>query len=72
MENQEKLQELQILEQNLQRIMMQKQTFQMELAETDSALNEVSASKEDAYKVIGQLMIKVSKDKVRVNNQEKN
>jgi|APSaa5957512622_1039677.scaffolds.fasta_scaffold23747_3 prefoldin beta subunit len=71
MENQEKLQELQILEQNLQRLMMQKQSYQMELAETGSALTEINDSKEDAYKIIGQLMIRTSREKVLEELEEK-
>ena len=70
-ENQEKIQELQMLEQNLQAIMMQKQGFQMEAAETSSALEEVKASKEDAYKIIGQLMIKMPRDKILKELEEK-
>ena len=59
MENQEqKIQELQILEQNLQNILMQKQAFQLELSETASALKEIEKSKSEVYKIIGQLMIK--------------
>jgi len=64
MENQEKIQHLQILEQNLQRILMQKNSYQMDLAETESALNEVKKSEGDVHRIIGQLMIKVSKEKV--------
>ncbi|MCK4501265.1 prefoldin subunit [Candidatus Babeliales bacterium] len=70
--DQNKIQEMQILEQNLQNLLMQKQAFQMELSETVSALKEIEKSSEDVYKVIGQLMIKVSKDKIKeeLNNQK--
>lgn len=60
----EKIQEIQFLEQNLQNIFFQKQAFQMELTETQSASKEIENSNEDAYKLIGQLMIKVQKSKI--------
>ena len=36
-----KIQEMQFLEQNLQNIILQKQALQMELSETNSALKEI-------------------------------
>ena len=66
MENQ-KLQEMQMLEQNLQNLLLQKQAFQMELSETQSALKEIEKSGEEVFKIIGQLMIKTDKAKI---NQE--
>ena len=66
MQGQEKkLQEMQFLEQNLQNILMQKQAFQMELSETDSALIEVKNSKEDVYKIVGNLMIKSNRIQIQ-------
>jgi len=52
---------------------MQKQAFQMELSETISALKEVENSKEDVYKLIGQLMIKTPSQKIveELKNKEK-
>ncbi len=72
-EQNQKIQQMQFLEQNLQAILMQKQAFQMELSETVSALKEIEKSEEDVYKVIGQLMIKVSKDKIKeeLNNKKR-
>ena len=65
-ENQDnKIQELQILEQNLQNILMQKQVFQLELSEASSALKEIEKSKSDVYKIIGQLMIKKDQKEVK-------
>ncbi|MDP2672848.1 MAG: prefoldin subunit beta [Nanoarchaeota archaeon] len=65
------IQEVQFLEQNLQNLFFQKQAFQMELTETQSALREIESSKEDAYKLIGQLMIKVPKSKIIEELSEK-
>jgi prefoldin beta subunit len=56
-----RIQELQILEQNLQNILLQKQAFQMELRETQSALKELEKSGDEVFKIIGQLMIKTDK-----------
>ena len=58
---QEKIQELQIFEQNLQSLLLQKQAFQMELRETQAAMKELEKSGEEIFKIIGQLMIKTDK-----------
>tara|TARA_Y100000310_G_scaffold342368_1_gene445353 strand:+ start:9473 stop:9817 length:345 start_codon:yes stop_codon:yes gene_type:complete len=71
MENQEKIQELQMLEQTLQNLLMQKQAFQMEISETDSALKEIDRSGEDVFKIIGQLMIKTDKEQTKKDLTEK-
>jgi len=60
-----KIQEMQILEQRLQNSIMQRQAFQMELAETDSALIELEKSGDEVFKIIGQLMIKSEKSKIK-------
>jgi prefoldin beta subunit len=64
-----KLQEMQIVEQNLQNIIIQKQAFQMELNEIDSASRELEKSKGEVYKIVGQLMI--SKEKGEIKNELK-
>ena len=63
-ETQEKIQELQSFEQNLQGLLMQKQAFQMEETETDNALKEISQSKDDIYKLVGNIMVKTNKEKI--------
>jgi len=65
------IQEVQFLEQNLQNLFFQKQAFQMELTETQSALREIENSQEDAYKLIGQLMIRVPRSKIIEELSEK-
>lgn len=71
-ETQEKIQELQMLEQNFQGLLMQKQAFQMEINEIENALSEVSKSKSDVFKVVGQIMVKTEKEKVEKDlNQKK-
>ena len=62
---------MQFLEQNMQNLFFQKQAFQMELTETQSALREIENSQEDAYKLIGQLMIRVPRSKIIEELSEK-
>lgn len=64
MDNQ-KIQEIQILEQNIQNLLLQKQAFEMELSETRLALGEIEKAKDDVFKLIGQLMIKADKTKIK-------
>jgi prefoldin beta subunit len=59
------IQEIQFLEQGLQNILFQKQAFQIELSETKDALKELESSKDDVFKVIGQIMVKSDKSKIK-------
>ena len=69
--NNKKIQEMNILEQNLQNTLFQKQAFELELDETDSALNEIEKSGDEVFKIIGQLMIKTEKSKIKAELLEK-
>jgi len=60
----QKMQEMQFLEQNLQNLLMQKQAFQLEISETESALKELETAGDEVFKIIGQLMIKSDKKKM--------
>jgi prefoldin beta subunit len=71
MEANKKIQEMQFLEQNLQNLLLQKQAFQMELSETASALKEIENSGDEVFKIIGQLMIKTNKSKMKQELLEK-
>ncbi len=70
MEN-KKIQEMQFLEHNLQNLLLQKQSFQLELSETTSALKELEHSGDETFKIIGQLMIKIEKSKIQKELEEK-
>ncbi|OGJ19965.1 prefoldin subunit beta [Candidatus Pacearchaeota archaeon RBG_13_36_9] len=70
-ELQEKIQHLQILEQNLQNLLMQKQAFQFELNETENALAEVKKTKEDIFKLVGSIMLKASKEEIEQELSQK-
>jgi prefoldin beta subunit len=69
---QEKFQEFQVLEQTLQNLLLQKQGFQMELSETQSALKEMENSGDEVFKIVGQLMIKTDKEKIKSELSDKN
>jgi len=70
-ELQNKIQELQILEQNLQNLLMQKQAFQMELNETENAESELKKAKNDVFKITGQIMVKANKKELEKELSEK-
>ena len=72
-EKQSQLQELQIIEQNVQQLNLQKQIFQVELKETLDALEEVkkNKSKDEIYKIIGSIMIKQEKSEIEKELKEK-
>ncbi len=58
-ETQDKVMELQTLEQNMHNLLSQKQQIQISLNEIDNALNELKKVKDkEAYKIIGDVMIK--------------
>lgn len=68
---QQKLQELQVLEHNLQSLLMQKQTFQLELNETLNALEEVKKTNDTVYKMVGSIMVVVDKTQTLTDLEEK-
>jgi toxin YoeB len=65
-----KIQEAQMLEQNFQQLLQQKQMFSMELNETDFALKELENAGEEVFKIVGgQIIIKTDKKKLkRIND----
>ncbi len=70
-ETTKKIQELQILEQNIQALLMQKQAFEIELNETLNAITEVGKSSDEIYKIIGGVMLKSEKAKISSELNEK-
>ncbi|HTZ42062.1 MAG TPA: prefoldin subunit [Candidatus Omnitrophota bacterium] len=63
-DNEHELQEMQILDQNLHNILLQKQAFELELSETTFALAEIEKSGE-IFRLVGDLMMKADKQKVK-------
>jgi prefoldin beta subunit len=62
--------QLQLLQQNLQNILLQKQQFQKQLSEIDSALNELKDSS-NVYKIIGNIMVASKKPELQKDLQQK-
>lgn len=60
-----KIQQLQLLEQNMQSILMQKQQLQAQQIEIDNAVSEVSESKGELFKIVGPIMVSSTKDKIK-------
>ncbi len=55
-ESEKKLSHLQMLEQSMQSLLMQKQQFQMQQVELESALKELE-NVDEAYKIVGNIMV---------------
>ena len=64
-ETEEKIMQLQLLEQNLQNLLLQKQTFQTQVLEIETALEEIEKVKDSAYKIIGSVMVLTKKDELK-------
>jgi len=67
---QENIGKLQMLEQQVQTIAMQKQQFQSQLFEVENALKELKTSK-TAYKIVGNIMILSDKEKLEKDLKQK-
>ncbi len=69
----EQVSRLQQLQQNLQAIMMQKQQLEVEMVETDRALQELKKTQPDdaIYKNAGSVLIKTNKEDVTKDLEEK-
>ena len=65
------IQELQILEQSLQSVLMQKQQIQVELSEAENAYSEVSKSSGEIFKIFGGIMLKSEKSQILKELDEK-
>ncbi|MBS3107083.1 prefoldin subunit beta [Candidatus Woesearchaeota archaeon] len=66
----EKLRQLQLYEQSLQTILAQKQQFQSQIAEFESALGELKKASE-SYRIIGNIMVKSDPKAVLKDIEEK-
>lgn len=63
-ETEKKIAQLQILEQNMQSFLMQKQTVQTQQIEIDNALEELNKSEGTTYKIVGPVMFASKKDEL--------
>lgn len=67
-----KIQEAQMLEQNFQQLLQQKQMFNMELNETDFAIKELEKSVGEVFKIVGgQIILKTSKESLTADLKNK-
>jgi prefoldin beta subunit len=64
-ETQQKIQELQMMEQSFQQLLMQKNAFSMESNETDFIIKEVEKTSGEVSRIIGnQVVIKTTKEEI--------
>ncbi len=70
--NNEEIQKFQQIQQQLQMILMQKQNVQAQKSEIENALNEIKKVGDDeAYEVVGNIMVKKSKKEMEDSLQKK-
>jgi prefoldin beta subunit len=69
-EAEQKLGQLQMLEQSMQNMLMQKQQFQLQQVEIDSALKELENVNE-AYKIVGNIMVLSKKEDLKADLSSK-
>jgi len=67
---QEKIGQIQLIQQNLDNFSMQRQQFQLQLSEIESALSEIDNSK-NTYKIIGNIMVHADNAKLKKDLEEK-
>jgi len=70
-ETEQKIGQLQLMEQNLTNFITQKQNFQNQLFEIENALKELESCKDKTYKVIGTVMIASEKKELMKDLNEK-
>ena len=71
-ESEKDIRELQLIEQNLSNLLMQKQNFQAKLIEDESALKEIEKTTKETYKILGTIMVAVDKEELKKEiNEEK-
>ena len=69
-ETEQKISQLQMFEQSLQGFLGQKQQFQMQLVEVESALSELENT-EKAYKIVGNIMVEADKKELQADLNSK-
>lgn len=64
-EQEEKITEIQLLEQGMQNLLQQKQKFQSELIEVENALNELRDIKSKPYKIVNNIMFEAEPESLK-------
>jgi prefoldin beta subunit len=67
----EKIREMQMTDQTLQNIVLQKQSFESELNEINESMKELEISEDEVYKISGHIMIKSSKENLKKDLEDK-
>lgn len=71
-ETQNKIQQLQMMEQSFQQLLMQKNAFNMEAAETELIIKEVEKTDREVSRIIGQqVVIKTTKEEILQEMEKK-
>ncbi len=69
-ETEQKIGQLQMYEQSLQSFLGQKQQFQIQLVEVESALSELQNTNK-AYKIVGNIMVEADSNELKADLQSK-
>lgn len=69
-EVQSKINQLSMMEQNIQNFSLQKQQFQAQLLEIESAEKELESAKE-SFKIVGNIMVSVDKESLKKELSDK-
>lgn len=64
------VQQLQMLEQAIQQFLAQKQQFNVQISEMETALKELEST-DEAYKIVGGLLVKSNKDTISSELKDK-
>ena len=70
-ETQERISQLQLFEQKLHGFLTQKQTFQSQILEVENAIKELKSTEGPAYKIVGNVMLKVDNGKLTTDLEER-
>ena len=70
-ETEQKIAQLQALEQNMQNFLMQKQTIQAQMIEGENALEELSRAEGKIYKVVGPIMVAAEREELKKELESK-
>lgn len=69
-ETEDKIKQLQLYEQSLQNLLVQKQQFQIQLLEIESALKEIETT-DKVYKSVGNILAEAKKEDLKKDLSEK-
>jgi prefoldin beta subunit len=69
-ETEQKISQLQLLEQNLQNLSMQRQQFQSTLIEVENALHELETTNQ-AYKIVSNIMVLTNRDDLKKDLEQR-